>query len=507
MNAEPASRTLRGLVAALAAALLWLAAGQIRLEDAPIYAAFVLVSWLVGIEAVEVLPGVRLRASTLAVSLGFVYIGGLPVLVFSTLAGLVQQLASTAAPEGLARRVPQLRSGRAGVEAPLWTPDGWVEEGTALIGQAVRWWTAVAVAGRLDPGQPVWRSMGAVATAELVGYVAWALLAALPIHPDRSLMRLRAVRDRKVGTALSDTFLVVVVLITPFVFLMLYGYALHGLVGAAAWASTSVLPHLVLQRLSERRIQLEEQNERLEALNRELAHRERLSAIGRMSSVISHQMLQQLGVIGIYANLVRNVAAEGDPEAALARVRAHGAAIEEALDDVNRVLRDLLVFSRELRVNVYPHSVPALLEEVREACSAQADEAGSRIRVAAPDGLVATFDKLKLRQALENIVRNALEASPPGSEVRIEAATRDGDLAVAVEDEGPGVPEASREAVFTPFFTTKARGTGLGLAIARAFVAAHGGRIEVGRGRVGARFVVHLPAAPERPASAASGAA
>lgn len=496
MSAEPASRTLRVLVAAVAVALLWLAAREVRLEDAPIYGAFVLVCWLVGIEAVEVLPGVRIRASTLAVSLGFVYIGGLPVLLFSTLAGLAQQLASAAAPEALARRVPQLRSGRKDVEAPLWTADGWVEEGTALLGQAVRWWTAVAVASRLDPGQPVWRSMGAVATAELVGYVAWAALALLPIHPDRSLMPLRAVRDRGVGTALSDTLLVVVVLITPFVFLMLYGYALHGLAGAAAWASTSVLPHLVLQRLSERRIRLEEQNERLEALNRELAHRERLSAIGRMSSVISHQTLQQLGVIGIYANLIRNVASEGDPDAALERVRAHGAAIEEALDDVNRVLRDLLVFSRELRVNVYPHSVATLLDEVREACRAQAEAAGVSVRVSVPDRTTATFDKLKLRQAIENLVRNAIEASPPDGEVRIEAELRDAELVVAVEDEGPGVPEESREAVFTPFFTTKARGTGLGLAIASAFVAAHGGRIEVGRGRRGARFAIHLPAAP-----------
>jgi len=62
--------------------------------------------------------------------------------------------------------------------------------------------------------------------------------------------------------------------------------------------------------LNERRLTVEEQNRRLENLNRELEHRERLSAIGKMSSVVSHQLLQQLGVIGIYADLIRNATPE-----------------------------------------------------------------------------------------------------------------------------------------------------------------------------------------------------
>ena len=68
----------------------------------------------------------------------------------------------------------------------------------------------------------------------------------------------------------------------------------------------------MLQRLNERRLPVEEQNRRLEALNRELEHRERLSAIGKMSSVVSHQILQQLGVIGIYADLIRHADADAD---------------------------------------------------------------------------------------------------------------------------------------------------------------------------------------------------
>src|SRR5207249_3778334 len=146
------------------------------------------------------------------------------------------------------------------------------------------------------------------------------------------------------------------------------GYATHGLAGAAVWSLAALGLHVMLKRLTERRGAVEEQNRRLEALNRELEHRERLSAIGKMSSVISHQILQQLGVIGIYADLIRH----GDPAAAAEQAKANAAAIEDALGDVNRVLRDLLVFSRDLRLNLYEHRLGDVLAECVEECRPQA---------------------------------------------------------------------------------------------------------------------------------------
>jgi len=105
------------------------------------------------------------------------------------------------------------------------------------------------------------------------------------------------------------------------------------------------------------------------------------------------------------------------------------------------------------------------------------------------------LDKLKMKQALVNVLRNAIEASPRGGTVRVEATAAAGQVAVAVADEGPGVPAADREAIFTPFFTTKEQGTGLGLAIARQFTEAHGGRLTVEPvlGRRGAQVVFRLP--------------
>src|SRR5262249_33610234 len=145
-------------------------------------------------------------------------------------------------------------------------------------------------------------------------------------------------------TVYQDLGLIMIFALTPFVFLIANGYETSGLPGATVWSFSSLALHFMLQRLNERRLMVEEQNRRLEALNRELEHRERLSAIGKMSSVVSHQMLQQLGIIRMQADLLHHEAADG------ARVQEHATRIEDALAGLDRVLTDLLVFSRDLRL-------------------------------------------------------------------------------------------------------------------------------------------------------------
>jgi signal transduction histidine kinase len=252
--------------------------------------------------------------------------------------------------------------------------------------------------------------------------------------------------------------------------------------------------------MTERRLTLEEQNRRLIVLNRELEHRERLSAIGKMSSVVSHQILQQLGVIGLYADLIRNADGAGDAAIAVPQMRSNAAAIEGALADVNRVLTDLLVFSKDLRLNLYAHALRPLLEECIDACQPAAGERQVTIRLGGAT-LELAVDKLKMKQAFVNLLRNAIEASPIGGTVAVDVGQRDGGVTIAVSDQGPGIAAADREAVFAPFFTTKERGTGLGLAIARQFTEAHGGRlwVEGTASDSGTRFVTWLPLAALSP--------
>lgn len=114
-------------------------------------------------------------------------------------------------------------------------------------------------------------------------------------------------------------------------------------------------------------------------------------------------------------------------------------------------------------------------------------------------------DESRLARLIDNLVDNAISFSPDGGLVEIRAAAVGDEVVVIVEDEGPGVPEDSREAIFNRFHSIRAeedfgRHSGLGLAIAKAIVEGHGGRIEVEQrhdGRSGARFVVRFPGAAQ----------
>jgi signal transduction histidine kinase len=487
---------------------------ELRAEDWPIYLTVLVLSSAMFFAFVEVLPGLSLPIPHIATTVGFLYVGGLPTLVMTAVSSLLVR-ASVASWRIAAAR----RAGSATMDGPYGTNRrGFFAEMGAVrtgqtssnlgdwavgpIGIGVRW----SVASALVPGGPPVTDATAIAVAEGAGYVVWALLSWLPIYPDRRLVPFGGgpkwapgFREPPGGqpyrAAITDIGLVMVLAVTPFIFLIPYGYHTHGLAGAIAWSLSSLGLHFMLKRLNERRLTVEAQNERLEALNRELQQRERLSAIGKMSSVISHQTLHELGVIGIYADLIRNTSAGAEPAAAVEQLKAHGLAIEDALVKVNGTLKDLLVFSKDLRLNLYEHPLHRLVEESVEDCRAAASERGVRLQCEGSAEATMRLDKLKLTQAIGNVLRNAIEASPPGTAVRVLAEVRNGGAEISITDGGPGIPERDREAIFTPFFTTKEHGTGLGLAISREFVEAHGGTLTVEESTPGsgARFVLRLP--------------
>lgn len=480
------------LLAAGAAVGVW-SLTSVRVDDWPVYAVFSLLSVVLFLPSLEILPRVRFAIAEMGAAIGFVYIGGLPVVLVHWMAPLLsrplrlalQTRRWTASGEWQADHF--FEAWRAGGQQRLGLL---TEAATFSLGLAARYTVVTLIFSHPPPvSDPL-----VILAAEVAGYVVWGLLSWLPLYPDRPL--LPAATEGEAQVAISDIALVVMLALTPFVFLITYGYRLHGLVGAAGWSLGALGLHLMLERLHQRRLRVVEQNRRLEALNRALEHRERLSAIGKMSSIVSHQILQQLGVIGIHADLIRHDIEGATAEEALAQARTNAVAIEGALRDVNRVLTDLLVFSRDLRLNLYDHSLPRLLDEVVAECGPEAARRRVRMRTEVAAPIQATFDKLKIKQAIANVLRNAIEVSPEGEEVIAAAHAGGGEVEITVADRGPGVAEADRESVFAPFFTTKEQGTGLGLAIARAFVEAHGGRIWVERrSGGGAAFKIRLPSA------------
>jgi signal transduction histidine kinase len=138
----------------------------------------------------------------------------------------------------------------------------------------------------------------------------------------------------------------------------------------------------------------------------------------------------------------------------------------------------------------------------RDAAETAALTRGSSVVARTDDGLVVAGDPERLRQALDNLIGNAIAHSPDGGDVTVTAARRGGVITVEVADEGDGIPAADLERMFKPGvrLTRDRPGSGLGLAVVRAIAQAHGGEVEVeSTPGQGATFRLVLPGASGAP--------
>jgi signal transduction histidine kinase len=235
---------------------------------------------------------------------------------------------------------------------------------------------------------------------------------------------------------------------------------------------------------------------------REAALRERLSALGRLSTVIAHEIRNPLMVIK--ASL-RTLAREN---VSSAEVRELAADIDHEVTRLNLIVDDVLDFARPVRLEYAPVDLEALC---RDAVAATLPRSGApRCHLAVEPGLgPVTTDAERLRTALVNILANARDAAlargargsetPFATDIEVRVgAPRPGRVVLEVEDHGLGIDLADLPHVFDPYFTTKRTGSGLGLAIAKNIVDAMGGAISAqSRPGEGTRIRIDLPATRE----------
>lgn len=244
--------------------------------------------------------------------------------------------------------------------------------------------------------------------------------------------------------------------------------------------------------------------------NAELERSRRLAALGEMAAGIAHEVRNPLGSIGLFAAMLKQDLADR-PEQQATAVR-----IVEAVRDLDAIVNDVLLFSREIRLRTALVPAGGLFEDALLRVADLLSAADSPRLIRGP-GLCADVeleaDRGLMTQALVNVVRNAIEATleqnPSGGgvialDVRTSAETagsgRSGPMVVfQVRDTGPGVSDEVLDRMFNPFFTTRAAGTGLGLPIVHRIVEAHGGRVVVfnntdaGGEPGGATFELHIP--------------
>jgi PAS domain S-box-containing protein len=245
-----------------------------------------------------------------------------------------------------------------------------------------------------------------------------------------------------------------------------------------------------------------------------LARSQQLRVLGEMASGIAHDLNQSLALISGYGELARD--ALSAPAPAIAEIQNMLDVAVRAAQDGARTLRQLLAFARAHETEpVETVDLAALLREVAELTAPRwrtASETGHGIclEVDAPgDGeLLVQGSRSALREALTNLIFNAVDALGDGGTIRLRAAPAADRILVEVSDTGPGIPPELQARIFEPFFTTKGEhGTGLGLAQVSGVVARHGGELSLeSTPGHGATFRILLPrAAPATARDAATG--
>jgi signal transduction histidine kinase len=230
-----------------------------------------------------------------------------------------------------------------------------------------------------------------------------------------------------------------------------------------------------------------EENIRLE---RELAERERLAALGRMAATVAHEIKNPLSAIKSIAQVMRE-----DEQLSNEYERDLSLIVGET-DRLSQSVTQLLSFARKESAAEQPLSVDELLHSLVDLFRANAREQGiSLVCEIKSDTPLSGKCVSALRDAVSNLLLNALQATPGGGRVRLMANAENGELLISVEDTGAGVPPDLRDRIWEPFFTTRQRGTGLGLAIVRKRVQEVGGSASLvapTNGR-GAAFHLRVP--------------
>ena len=234
------------------------------------------------------------------------------------------------------------------------------------------------------------------------------------------------------------------------------------------------------------------EKERATLLEDEVRVKERLAALGEMSAGIAHEIRNPLGALAGFAELLSRQTT--DPSA-----RELVREILQEVNNLNRIVTQFLAFVREPQLKAEPTDIAAVVKSAVEAVMAERGaEKGRpdvRLELRLADAPPAVpVDANLIKQALMNLIQNAVEAMPSGGTLGVRLETRAPWLLIAVSDSGQGIAPEDRRRLFDPFFTTKKEGTGLGLAITHRLIQAHGGRIEIeSQQERGSCFTVWLP--------------
>lgn len=227
-------------------------------------------------------------------------------------------------------------------------------------------------------------------------------------------------------------------------------------------------------------------------IGRELQTADRLAAISRVSGGVAHEVKNPLNAILLHVEVAKARLAKGETD-----IGPQMEIISKEILRLDRVVKTFLDFTRPVELNLSNVSLREFVEDVVNLARPQAEANKIRVNVMQEgDGVEIRVDRDLLKQALLNVVVNAIEAMPQGGELRFEAAAGEDTAEIRVSDTGTGIPPELRDKIFRLYFTTRKEGSGIGLAMTFRIVQLHDGTIdftsEPGKGTT---FFIRLPIA------------
>jgi signal transduction histidine kinase len=221
----------------------------------------------------------------------------------------------------------------------------------------------------------------------------------------------------------------------------------------------------------------------------EMRQKERLAAMGEVVARVAHEMRNPLFGITAAAQILAMELKLTEPQKEL-MTSLFGEAKR-----MNHLVEELLDCSKEMKLKKTPFDLIGSLNDSLSFNECFTREKALEVHTFLPAGeLRIVADPERIKQVVVNILKNAVDATPPGGAITVKVEETGGNVSIQVTDTGPGIPENILEKIFDVFYTTKRQGSGLGLSISRKIVDSHGGTLTaMNNADVGAAFTITLP--------------
>ena len=238
--------------------------------------------------------------------------------------------------------------------------------------------------------------------------------------------------------------------------------------------------------------ELQTAHDKIVETQEQLIRSEKLAAIGQLASGVGHELRNPLGAIKNAGFYIRRRITNTDLPNTEPRVMEFLGIIDEEVNSANKVITDLLGFSRVGKPTVAPANIAGIIEDALRYIPVPENVA--LVKNINNDLPMAMVDGEQIKQVFHNIALNAMQAMPEGGRLDIKASDKGKFVEVEFIDTGGGIPDSVKKKIFDPLFTTKAKGVGLGLSVCKTIIEHHEGDIKVeSKEGEGTTFTLSLP--------------